>query len=320
LCGVVGLKPTHGLIPYTGIASNDAVNDHAGPLSTTVMDSALCLDAISGYDGIDDRALGAPKHGTTTFAADLSKPEATNLAGFKIGILKEAFQAGFVEPAMKETVLSAAMRFKELGATVEEVSVPDHNLGTAIWTMQQRVSGCLTLLGLAHGRRGAGLTDLEAARLPWTQEKFDKCFTTTQNVLLNGLYLMEHFPLIYAKAMNLTRRLTASYEAALKTYDLLLLPTTPFVAPAHGTRTTPIASIQPTVGLTCNTAMFNITGHPAMTFPVGWLPAKEREGVHLPVGLQLVGALWEDGKVLRAGHAWEQAFDWKRDKPHANGH
>ncbi|KAF1815656.1 amidase signature enzyme [Eremomyces bilateralis CBS 781.70] len=319
LCGCVGLKPTFGLVPYTGIASNDAINDHAGPLASNTMDTALCLDAISGYDGIDDRCFGAPKPSSTTFAADLAAPSAADLRGFRIGILKEAFEQATVEPRMKTAVLSAANRFKELGATVAEVSVPDHNLGTAIWTIQQRIAGSLSLLGHTTGRRGQGLPALHAARLPWTQEKFDKCFPTTQNTMLNGLYLMERFPSIYAKTLNLIRRLTDSYDRVLKDYDVLILPTTPFVAPRHGTLTTPIATIEPTVGLTCNTAMFDATGHPALTLPVGWLSAKDNKDIYLPVGMQVIGGMWEDGKVLRAAYVWEQSFDWKAMKPVVNG-
>ncbi|KAF2089299.1 putative amidase [Saccharata proteae CBS 121410] len=319
LCGCVGLKPTHGLIPYTGIASNDAVNDHAGPLARTVMDVALCLDAISGYDGIDDRSLGAPKHGSTTFSVDLAASETSDLTGFRVGILKEAFEQAIVDPKMRSTVISAAQKFAELGAIVEEVSIPDHLLGTAIWTVEQRVSGCLSMMGRAAGRRGMGLTGLEKEKLPWTQEKFDKCFPTTKNIFLNGLYLMDRFPALYSKAMNLSRRLRDSYEKALKPdlggYDVIILPTTSFVAPKHGTWTTPLETIKPTIGLTSNTTMFDATGQPAMSLPVGWLPAKEDEKVLLPVGMQIVSGLWNDGKVLRAGHAWERAFDWKDMKP-----
>lgn len=111
--------------------------------------------------------------------------------------------------------------------------------------------------------------------------------------------------------MNLSRRLRDSYERALETYDVLILPTTSFVAPKHGKITTPLASIKPTVGLTTNTAMFNATGQPALMIPVGFLPAKEYQNVLLPVGMQMISGLWKDGEVLRAGHAWEKAFDWK---------
>jgi amidase len=87
---------------------------------------------ISGYDGIDDRSVGAPRHGTSSFTDDLSKPARTELTGIKIGILTETFEQAIVDPEMKSAVLSAAGKFKELGATVESVSIPDHLLGTAI--------------------------------------------------------------------------------------------------------------------------------------------------------------------------------------------
>lgn len=275
------------------------------------MDTALCLDAISGYDGIDDRALGAPKRGTTNFAADLKASAPDGVKGMRIGILKEAFEHAAVDPSMKAFVLSAAWKFRDLGASVEEVSIPYHSKSTTIWTIAERISGCLTLLGLQHGRRGFAMTDIEAAKLPWTQEKFDKAFPTTQNILINGLYLMEKFPALYPKAVNLERRLLDVYEDAFKEYDVLILPSTSFVAPKHGTRTTPIPTIAPTVGLTANTAAFNATGQPAMSIPIGFLPAKEDPAVLLPVGMQIVGGLWKDSKVLRVGHAWEKAYNWK---------
>ncbi|EKG13353.1 Amidase [Macrophomina phaseolina MS6] len=279
------------------------------------MEVALCLDAISGYDGIDDRSLGAPRHGSTTFAADLAAQDhkgANSLSGFRVGILKEAFEQAIVEPRMRTAVLDAARKFSALGATVEEVSIPDHLLGTAIWTVEQRVSGCLSMMGKAAGRRGLGLTKLEEARLPWTQEKFDKLFPTTKNIFLNGIYLMEKFPALYAKAQNLSRRLRDEYETALQKYDVLILPTTSFVAPAHGQLTTPIDTISPTIGLTSNTTMFDATGQPAMSIPIGWLPAKEDSNVKLPAAMQIVSGLWQDGKVLKAGHAWQEAYDWKK--------
>lgn len=94
-----------------------------------------------------------------------------------------------------------------------------------------------------------------------------------------------------------------------QSYDILITPTTPFVAPKHGKLTTPIETISPTVGLTSNTVQFDATGHPAMTIPVGRVEVER--GVRLPVGMQIIGGMGEDGKVLRAGHAWEKAFDWK---------
>jgi amidase len=314
LCGIVGLKPTFGLLPYTGIGSNDAINDHAGPLARTVMEVAECLEATAGYDGIDDRQLGACAPNQVRFSADLKAIEASGLQGFKIGILKEAFEMPILDARVAQKVLTAAAMFKTLGATVEEVSVPLHPAGNAIWTAQQRLSGCLTMLGLTHGRRGLGLTGLEQTKLPWTQAKFDKCFATTQNVFLNGQYLIQHFPTIYPKALNLGRRLRDEYEAVLQEFDVLILPTTSFVARKHGIRdnTRPIEQIKPTVGLTANTVQFNATGQPAMNLPIGRLSAEDDPEIMLPVGMQIVSGLWRDNVVLRVGHVWEKNFDWKQ--------
>jgi amidase len=130
---------------------------------------------------------------------------------------------------VKDAVLAAAHKFSSLGATVSEVSIPFHPLGNAIWTIRQRISGYLTLQGKSHGRQGYGLVGLEAGKHPWTQESFEKCFPTTKNVLLNGMYLMDEFPALYNKSLNLSRKLKDAYEEVLTEYDVLILPTTSFI-------------------------------------------------------------------------------------------
>ncbi|PYH80365.1 amidase signature enzyme [Aspergillus uvarum CBS 121591] len=312
-CGCVGLKPTYGLVPYTGIASGDAINDHAGPIARNTLDVALCLDAISGYDGIDDRCLGSPQPGSTAYATALATEETGGrLDGVRVGYLKEGFEHATIDPAVKQAVMDAVQKFAELGAVVEEVSVPDHYHGPAIWTIQQRISGSLTLLGQAHGRRGLHLTEMERARLPWTPEGFRRAFPSTKNVIINGLYLAAQFPDLYGKTVNIGRRLRDRYEEVFGQYDVVVMPTTPIVAPRHGSpRDLPVEALRPSMGLTINTAIFDVTGHPAMSIPVGRAAARDNAEVQLPVGMQIVGGLWQEAKVLRVGHAWEQHFDWK---------
>lgn len=316
LCGIVGLKPTHGLVSYTGFGSNDAINDHAGPLARTVLEAAQLLDAISGYDGIDDRSLGAGKRGSYKFAESLSSN--SDLRGIKIGILQEAFDMPILNAAVKEAVLAAAQKFSSLGAAVTTVSVPIHPLGNAIWTIQQRIAGSLTLQGKATGRRGYGLTGLEASKNFSEQKIFDKFFPATKNTLVNGLYLMEKFPALYTKNLNLIRKMRDDYEKALEEVDVLILPTTSFVARKHGEdwkTGTPIKTLDPTIGLTSNTVQFDATGQPALTIPVGWLPSAEDKEILMPVGMQIVSGLWNDEKVLKVGYAWEKEFDWKTIVP-----
>lgn len=309
LSGCVGLKPTHGLVPYTGITSGDPIDDHAGPLAASVRDIALCLDAVAGHDNIDDRSAGAGQHGSFRFAEALEAP--ARLDGVRIGILKEGF-GQHAQPAVSEQVMAAAQKFRDLGAIVEEVSVPLHLEGPSIWTIQQRMSGAAGILGRAYGRRGLQLTEFETARLPWTDANFQKLFPSTKNTVINGLYLMDKFPGLYSKTVNIGRQIRDAYDQALKSFDVLVMPTTPFVAPRHGPRDSVLGSFEPSIGLTSNTAVFNVTGHPAMSIPVGFAPAADDANVRLPVGMQVVGGMWQEHKVLRVGQAWEATFDWKK--------
>lgn len=307
----VGLKPTHGRVPFTGISSGDAINDHAGPITRTTMDAATCLDVISGYDGIDDRSLGSSKPGSTRFALALQQ-NSDSLEGFKVGILREGFDHSAVDSRVKNVVLIAAQKFEDLGATVEEVSLPDHLQGPAIWTIQQRIAGMQTLLGENTGRRGLCMNEMELARLPWTDGGFQRAFPSTKNVIINGLYLAQRFPGLYGKTINLGRSLCDKYEALFERYDVLVMPTTPVVAPQHGKRELPLDSLKPSMGLTTNTAIFNVTGHPAISIPAGLTSAPQGNQIMLPVGMQIVGGLWQEEKILRAAHVWETHFDWKR--------
>ncbi|KAK1676272.1 amidase [Colletotrichum godetiae] len=309
-CGCVGVKPTHGLVPFTGVTSGDAIDDHAGPICRSVTEAAQCLDVISGYDGIDDKSLGAAAHGSYNFSAALSASSG-RLDGFKIGLLREGFDQEIVDPKVKEHVLSAARKLEALGAIVEDVSVPLHLEGPSIWTIQQRIAGSSGILGRASGHRGLGLTEFEKARLPWIDSSFQKLFPSTKNTFINGLYLSDKFPGLYSKTVNIGRQISDAYQSKFQTYDAIIMPTTPFVAPRHGSRESVLGSFEPTIGLTTNTAVFNVTGHPALSIPVGFVAAKDDAQVLLPVGMQIVGGLWQEKRILTIAHAWETNFDWK---------
>lgn len=291
--------------------------DHAGPLARTTLEVAGCLDVISGYDGIDDRSLASPKPGSTRFLAGIDKgPQ--RLDGIRIGILKEGFEHEAVDIHVRETVGAAAAKFEELGATIEEVSLPDHLRGPGLWTILSRIAGAQTLLGHNTGRRGLCMTEAEHTRLPWTDQGFQRAFPSTKNVIINGLYLMSRFPNIYGKTVNIGRQVSDKYQKLFESYDALVMPTTPVVAPKHGKRGLPLESLKPSMGLTINTAIFNVTGHPAMSIPIGFAPAKDDDQVMLPVGMQIVGGLWQEEKILQVGHAWESNFDWKKVHQPAN--
>lgn len=178
LCGLYGFKATTGLVPYTGIASNDASLDYVGPITKTCLDCAKLLEAIAGVDGLDDRQIAGvpfpkdvPKYAEILRSMDLSK----GLKGVKIGILKEGLEPSTLDAGVKEKFLAAARVFEKLGAEVKEVSVPIHAQGLTIYTVVSKMGNHLGMLGRATGRRGVLLTDLfEKKNLPYTQEVMNK--------------------------------------------------------------------------------------------------------------------------------------------------
>ncbi|KAE8153873.1 amidase signature domain-containing protein [Aspergillus avenaceus] len=266
--------------------------------------------------GLVDITIGGDQGGSIRVPAALCgsalQQSSGRLNGFKIGILKEGFEHTLVDPGVKTLVLSATRKFADLGATVEEVSLPDHLHGPALWTILARIAGTQTLLGQNTGRRILCMTEAEQNRLPWTNQGFQKAFPSTKNAIINGLYLMSRFPNIYGKALNVGRQVSDKYQELFQKFDALVMPTTPVVAPRHGSRGLPLESLQPSMGMTINTAVFNVTGHPAMSIPIGFAPAKDHERVMLPVGMQIVGGLWQEEKVLRVGHGWESHYDWRK--------
>ncbi|KAF2644567.1 amidase [Massarina eburnea CBS 473.64] len=318
-CGIVGFKPTFGLIPYTGCGSNEPTNDHLGPMTKNVLDNALLLQAIAGSDNIDDRGFASPApDAAPKYFDNLSKLETPqDLSNFKIGIVAESLTGAVLDPRVKETFLKAAVAFQKLGATVEEVGIPIHEKGTAIWTGVSKVGGYLNKTSGPFGRRGYQMWDLNALMHPMKQGNWDDAYVSTKNIYLNGAYATTVFPHLLAKATNLSYQLRSAYDTALKTYDVLITPTLPYIATSHAANdATPLDQIAKQVGLISNTCQFNQTGHPALTMPIGLLDILEGplagSGVKLPVGLQIVGNWWAEETVLRAAYAWELSNDWER--------
>ncbi|KAK4504682.1 hypothetical protein PRZ48_002643 [Zasmidium cellare] len=320
--GVVGLKPTFGLIPYTGCGSNEATNDHLGPMTRTILDNALLLQAIAGSDNIDDRsfAAGKPSSLPKYFDSLNALQNADSLSGLKIGIISESLDIPVLDARVKECFLSAAEGFRKLGATVTEVSIPMHTKGSNIWTGVSKVGGYLTKMNGYNGRRGHAMHELNNLFLDAIrkQENWDKAYVASKNIYLNGAYAEKQYPSLQGKATNLSRKLRDSYDAVLQDFDVLITPTLPYVATTHADENaTPLEQIKKQVGLVSNTCQFNQTGHPVLAMPIGMLPPTEgpavgKEGVKLPVGMQVIGKWWDEEMVYRVGFAWERGNDWKK--------
>ncbi|GME27773.1 Amidase [Neofusicoccum parvum] len=318
-CGLVGLKPTFGMIPYTACGSNEPTNDHLGPMTRTVLENAALLQAVAGTDNIDDRGFAAPTPANIPeYSSILSRAgEPKNLSGVRVGIISESLTGPVLDPRVKATFLQAAETFTQLGATVSEVSIPLHKKGPAIWTGVSKVGGYLAKSSGPFGRRGHQMVGLHGMMWPLKQENWDNAYVSSKNIYLNGAYAAKAFPQLLGKATNLSRMLRDAYDAALEENDVLITPTLPYIATSHcAPDAGPLEQIAKQVGLTCNTCQFNQTGHPALTMPVGMLEIQEGplngSGTKLPVGLQIVGKWWAEEMVYRVAYAWELANpDWK---------
>lgn len=316
-CGIVGLKPTFGLVPYTGSGSNEPTNDHLGPMTRTVLDNAIFLEAIAGSDNIDDRSFAAPHPSAIpAYRVIASLPIDKPLRGKRLAIIKESLSLPALDNRVIDTFRAAVARFEELGATIDEISIPIHSKGAAIWTGISKVGGYLAKTSGSFGRRGHQMLTLNSKVHPMGQENWDNAYVSTKNIYLNGLYAVQNFPLLLAKATNLSRQLRDAYDAALDTYDILLTPTLPYVATSHAASdATPIEQIAKQIGLTTNTAPFNQSGHPVLAMPIGMLEVLEGRGeetkVKLPVSMQVIGKWWDEMSVYETAYAWERANDWR---------
>ncbi|EME79579.1 uncharacterized protein MYCFIDRAFT_37737, partial [Pseudocercospora fijiensis CIRAD86] len=325
-CGIVGLKPTWGLVPYTGILSLESTIDHVGPMTKTVRDAALLLDVIAGKDGIDDRQPYFLPAAYMNYTATLDKflstsPKEKPLQGIKLGILSEGFDFPGMESSVSSLCNRAVHKLASLGAEVKPISIPLHNDAAEIWMLSLPLSGAKTgLLGLAEGRKMLYLNDRPP--LPsLSQSQFDALGPGAQNLYMRYLYLNSNpawKSSIHGKTNNLLRKINDAYDTALEDVDLLVMPTLP--SPACLLYEDP-ASIGPlerlgrNLGMVTNTAPFDSTGHPALTVPVGFVDAMDEkgktEGIKLPIGIQFVGKKFCESDCFKVGAVWEGVVDWK---------
>jgi amidase len=227
----------------------------------------------------------------------------------RIGNPPEGFGHPSSERDVDAKVMAGAQLFKKLGATVDEISVPMHLLAPAIW-LPIAAEGATEFMmkgnGMGTNWRGLYNTTLLDAHSAW-QHRADELSDSLKITMLLGQYFTKHYRgHFYAKAQNLNRKLRAAYDAALNSYDLLLMPTLPMKATPLPPPDAPRELyIQRAFEMVPNTAPFNATGHPAMTLPCGMSDG-------LPIGLMLVGKYYDESVIYRAAAAFEGAGDWTK--------
>ncbi len=303
-CGVVGLKPTFGLVSHMGAAyGGEPTIDHLGPLARRVEDVAAALQAIAGYDGYDPRqGREVPE------SIDALSTLRDGVEGLRIGVLKEGF-AEPIEPAVHDGVRAAVEALRERGAEIVEVSVPEHQeVLTAAGALQLegfRAARAAGPFGTgAHGFYPGTLT--AALERAWSEHADQMAGYLKLSWVLGELSRRNFHGAVYAKAQNVRPAYTRAYDRALEQVDVLAMPTCPIVAPpvpepvsyADGWRRE-IEVLKELFPAYRNVQPFNYTGHPALAVPCG------SDGA-LPYSIQLVGRYFEDPLLLRVAYAYEQ--------------
>lgn len=285
-CGVVGLKPTHGLVPYAGIVGIDPTLDHCGPMARTVADAARLLQVIAGEDASD--------YGTAVAEA----PE--DLRGVRIGVVAEGF-AG-VEPQVTDAVRETTDRLRDLHAGVDDVSVPEHAFAEAV-TIASSMEGMAALVaggGNGYHRPGEYWPELSSAFAHGLASAANELSPQMKLILVFGTHMQRaHRGAYYAKAQGARSAMRDAYDRALAACDLLGMPTTPTTAQPYVADLPAAERVRRGWAPLANTSATDMTGHPALTIPVA-----EAEG--LPVGVMLVGRRFGEVSLLRVAQTIEQ--------------
>ena len=294
LCGVVGLKPTYGLSPRTGVVAMASSTDVMGPLTNSVEDASLVLDVMAGPHPSD----------ATTIERDTGSyhVQSGSLKGLKIGLIKEYLGEG-LDPGSKQHLLGVIPQLEAAGAVIEEVSVPATKLALAAYyvLVPAEVSSNLARYdGIRFGHSSPTATNLEETFRLSREEGFG---AEAKRRIMIGTYVLSsgYYDAYYKRAQKVRTKLIAEFEAAFKKYDLLLGPTSPSPAFPIGSKSQdPIALYLEDV----MTVAVNLVGIPAISIPL----AKVRD---LPVGLQLMAPQRAERQLLAAAHAAEAVIgDW----------
>lgn len=298
--GIVGMKPTYGRVSRYGLIAFASSLDQIGPMTRNVTDNALLLEAISGYDKRDSTSLNmeVPK-----FNANLNG----KVAGMKIALPKEYFQDG-VSAEIQEAVRKAAAQFEEMGATVEEVSMPTLAYGIPAYYIiasSEASSNLQRFDGVRYGYRAENVNSLEELYIKSRSEGFG--MEVKRRIMLGSFSLSAGFYDAYFKKAGQVRTLIKrDFANIFAGYDLILGPTTTTTAFGIGEKNDdPLAMYMDDL----LTVTINLAGVPAISVPGGFAA----DG--MPIGIQLIGNYFEEAKIYQAAFALEQANDYLDQHP-----
>jgi aspartyl-tRNA(Asn)/glutamyl-tRNA(Gln) amidotransferase subunit A len=299
-CGVTGLKPTYGLVSRYGLVAFASSLDQIGPLTRSVEDAAALLGEIAGHDGRDSTSANRE---VPDYLATLNR----GIEGMTFGIPGEYFEVG-VDPAVREAVEKAVALLRSLGAEGREVSLPHSRYSVAAYYILATAEASSNLArydAVRYGYRTGAAGDLS---LQYRRSRREGFGTEVKRRIMLGTYALSsgYYDAYYRKAQKVRSLIAGDFSRVFEDVDFLVGPTTPTPAFALGEKTgDPLQMYLSDVF----TLSVNLAGLPALSLPCGF-----SEG-GLPLGLQLIGGLFREETILRAGHAFQGETDFHRARP-----
>src|SRR5438105_4969428 len=303
LSGVVGLKPTYGRVSRFGLVAFASSLDQAGPLTKTVRDAALIMNAIAGHDPQDSTCLNEP-------VPDYTAALCRDLRGIRLGLPKEYMIEG-IDPQVKSAIDAAIAQLETLGAEVVDVSLPQTDYAIAVYYILATAEASANLArfdGVRYGHRAENPKDLLDHYGRTREEGFGP---EVKRRIILGTYVLSsgYYDAYYLRAQKVRELIRQDFAKAFKNVDALISPTSPVPAFKLGERTDdPLQMYLADIF----TSPANLAGICGISVPCGFA---ESDGHCLPIGLQLLGKALDEARILQIAHAYEQSTDWHKARP-----
>ena len=294
LCGFTGLKPTYGLVSRYGMIAFASSLDQAGPMAPSAEDCAMLLNSMASHDLKDSTSIDHQKEDYTT---NLNHP----VQGLKIGIPKEFFGDG-LNASVQKIIEEALDKYKKLGAELVDISLPNSDLAIPVYYVIAPAEASSNLSrydGVRYGYRTKEYDDLMDMYFKTRQEGFGE---EVKRRILIGTYVLSagYYDAYYLKAQKIRRLISNDFKQAFKKCDVIMGPSAPSVAfGSEEKKEDPLAMYLQDI----YTISTNLAGLPAMSIPAGL-------SSNLPVGLQLIGNYFEEGRLLNIAHQFQLSSDW----------
>jgi aspartyl-tRNA(Asn)/glutamyl-tRNA(Gln) amidotransferase subunit A len=299
LCGIVGMKPTYGRVSRYGLIAFASSLDQLGPFTRTVEDCALVLQAIAGHDPSDSTSISAP---VPNYAAGLTG----DIKGMRLALPKEYFVEG-IEPGVEKAVRTAVAKMQELGAIVDEVSMPYTKYALSTYYIIAPAEASANLARYDGVKYGASERAAENMWDTFYKTRGKGFGREVKRRIMIGTYVLSsgYYDAFYLKAQKVRTLIKADFDKVFENFDAVISPTSPNVAFKLG------AKLADPLTMYLNdvlTIPVNMAGLPGISIPCGF-------SENLPVGLQIIGPALGEEVILKVAHSYEQATEWHKQLP-----